>query len=526
MNRKLSSATSEQPTQVIYQSWREHFVRPMLIGALVFGLLALIPAFLSTQNYLLDAIFISSYIAVIVVTFANFPYWLKMGVFLVVAYGLGVSELFSTGILGDALFFFLGFIVFSTMMFSPRAGMASTAITLITFIVIGWLTLSGRVGFIQPNAMPAKITDWLSAAATTLLFSGTMILGLRQLQIEFVDAQKRSADALRDLETERGSLEGRVAERTVQLRAVNEVGQVASSILDPEELATRAVNLISNRFGFYYAAIFVLDNKGEWAELHAATGEAGRVLKENKHRLRVGGKSMVGTAISTANARIALDVGAEPVRFENPLLPYTRSEIALPLVAGDHVLGALDVQSTQEAAFGPQEVDTLQSMANQVAIALENARLFQTSRERLEEMRSIQQQYVLDAWKPLAEQEELAYQVGDDELSSDTPRLEVPLTLREEIIGQINLAADGEWTPEQRNLIEAVATQAALALENARLVEESQSSAARDRLLAEITGKIWSSPTIDGILQSAARELGHAFDAAEATIELKVEDNG
>lgn len=524
MNR--NSSATDQPTELVYQSWRENFVRPMLIGALAFGLLALIPAFLSAQNYVLDAIFFGSYIAVIIVTFANFPYWLKMGVFLFVAYTLGLSELFSTGILGDALFFFLGFIVFSTMMFSPRAGMFSATVTIITFALMGWLTLSGRVGFIEPNAMPAKITDWLSAAATTILFSGMIILGLRRLQIEFVDAQKKSANALRDLEIERGSLEERIAERTVQLRAVNEVGQVASSILDPDELSVRAVNLITNRFGFYYAAIFLLDNQGEWAELHAATGEAGRILKENKHRLRTGGKSMVGTAISTANARIALDVGAEPVRFENPLLPYTRSEIALPLIAGDHVLGALDVQSSQEAAFGPQEVDTLQSMANQVAIALENAHLFQNSRKSLDEMRTIQQQYVIDSWKPLVEHEQLEYKVGDEGLSSDTPKLQIPLTLREEIIGQINLTSDSEWTTEQRNLIEAVATQAALALENARLVDESQSSAARDRLLAEITGKIWSSTTIDGILQSAIRELGHALDATEATIELKVDDNG
>ncbi len=525
MNRKPISTAMDQPAQNIYRSWRGHFVRPMLIGALVFGLLALIPALLSAQNYILNTIFVIAYLGVAFVTFVELPYWLKMGAFLFIVYGLGVSELFSTGILGDALFFFLGFIVFSTMMFSPRTGMAATTITMLTYILMGWLTLSGRVVLIQPNAMSARIADWLSAAATTLLFSATIILGLRQLQIEFINAEEKSANALHDLEIERGSLEERIEERTVQLRAVNEVGQVASSILEPEELSARTVNLISSRFGFYYAAIFLLDAMGEWAELQAATGEAGRVLKENKHRLRVGGKSMVGTAISTGNARIALDVGAEPVRFENPLLPYTRSEVALPLIAGDHVLGALDVQSTQESAFGPQEVDTLQSMANQMAIALENARLFQDSRKAVEEMRAIQQQYVLESWRPLTE-EKLEYNVGDEDISSEAPKLEVPLTLREEIIGHINLAADGEWTPEQRNLVEVVATQAALALENARLVEESQSSAARDRLLADITGKIWSSSTMDGILQSAVRELGLALDAAEATIELKVEDNG
>ena len=143
------------------------------------------------------------------------------------------------------------------------------------------------------------------------------------------------------------SLEKQVAERTAQLSAVNEVGRSVSAILDPDELIVKVANLITNRFGHYYTAIFLVDATGKWAELKNATGEAGRVLRESRHRLALDSKSMVGTAISQREARIALDVGAEPVRFNNPLLPYTRSEIALPLIAGERVLGALDVQSTR-----------------------------------------------------------------------------------------------------------------------------------------------------------------------------------
>jgi GAF domain-containing protein/HAMP domain-containing protein len=320
-------------------------------------------------------------------------------------------------------------------------------------------------------------------------------------------------------------LEQQVEKRTAQLKAVNEVGRVASAILDPQELVSRVVHLISDQFGYYYAAIFLADEKGEWATLHDATGEAGRVLRENKHRLRIGGNSMVGTAISTSQSRIAQDVGTERIRFENPLLPYTRSEIALPLVVGERVLGALDVQSTQASAFGPQEIETLQSMAHQVAITVENARLFQEAQTRLAEMQTIQRQYVLESWKPLAGLENLEYKIGDEDARVGASEVDVPLALRDEIIGQISLTTETDWTPEQRNLIEAVATQAALALENARLVEESQSSAARERLLAEITGKVWASTTIDAILQTAVRELGRALDASEASIELKMDHN-
>lgn len=188
-------------------------------------------------------------------------------------------------------------------------------------------------------------------------------------------------DMTRQLRETLSGLEKLVAERTARLAATNEVGRAAAAILDRNELVSRVVHLITDRFDYYYAAIFLVDSTGRWAELADATGEAGAALKAASHRLEIGGRSMVGTAIRQRSARIALDVGAEPIRFDNPLLPETRSEIALPLLAGEDVLGALDVQSTQEAAFSEQDVETLQTLASQVAIAIENANLFERTQQ-------------------------------------------------------------------------------------------------------------------------------------------------
>ncbi|MGC8856047.1 MAG: GAF domain-containing protein [Anaerolineae bacterium] len=321
------------------------------------------------------------------------------------------------------------------------------------------------------------------------------------------------------------NLESQVRERTAQLRATIEVSRAASAILDPEDLIEKVVNVISEQFGYYYVALFLVDPSGKWAELKSATGDAGRVLKENKHRLEIGGQSMVSAAITSRQPRVAQKTETEIIRFNNPLLPYTRSEIALPLIVGDRVLGALDAQSTHPSAFDPQDVETLQTMANQVAIALENARLYQEAQQNLKEMRTIQRQYLLSSWNALVDEKgNLGYTVGDEEMIGQAS-LEVPLTLRDQIIGEISLASEQEWTPEERNLIEAIATQAALALENARLLEESQKLAARDHLIAEVTGKIWSANTLDGILQTAIKELGRALDVSEARIELKIEEN-
>lgn len=326
----------------------------------------------------------------------------------------------------------------------------------------------------------------------------------------------RMAGRLEELQT---GLEKRVAERTEQLRVTIEVGQVASSILEPAELVQKVVGLITERFGHYYAAIFLADQSGQWAELKDATGTAGQTLKAQGHRLEIGGRSMVGSAIARREARVALDIGAEPVRFDNPLLPQTRSEIALPLLVGNRVVGALDVQSMREAAFDEDDINTLQGMANQVAIALENARLFQETQRNLEELRAAHQLYVAGTWSGMP-RDSYTYESGTGGESAGGETINVPLTLREQPIGQISLEGDAAWSPEERNLVEAIAAQAALALENARLLEESQQMALRERLASEIIGKVWSSSNMELILQTAVKELGRALRADEAIIEL------
>lgn len=326
------------------------------------------------------------------------------------------------------------------------------------------------------------------------------------------------------LEALQSTLEQQVAERTKLLTATNEVARVASSSLDPDKLLASVINLFTEQFGYYFAALYLLDPSEKWAELKEGTGDAGNLLKQNRHRLEVSGKSMVGGAIRDKSPRIAQIASEEKQRFENPLLPYTRSEVALPLIVGDRVLGALNVQSTKESDFGQDAIKTMQNMAGQVAIALENARLFQEAQQNIREMRAIQQQYLLAGWSGISSQpEDMEYGVGD-ESDGTSKKIEVSISLRDQILGQIKLEGNDEWSPEQRSLVDAVAAQAAIALENARLVSESRQIALRERMLAEINSKIWSSATIDGVLQTVVKELGRRLDASRATIELTMED--
>jgi GAF domain-containing protein len=170
----------------------------------------------------------------------------------------------------------------------------------------------------------------------------------------------------------------KTSRRAKLLYAAARVSRSASSILDPDELLRRTVDIICDEYGFYYAGIFLIEDieQKAWAVLKAGRGQAGQLMIDHHHKLEVGGHSMIGACTDLNQARIALDVGLEAVWFNNPFLPDTRSEMALPLAVGEEVIGALTVQSTEEAAFSAEDIASLQMMADQLALAIHNARLY------------------------------------------------------------------------------------------------------------------------------------------------------
>jgi PAS domain S-box-containing protein len=194
---------------------------------------------------------------------------------------------------------------------------------------------------------------------------------------------------------ERERLLADLVQRSNQLQTAAEVSHAATGILDTEELTQQVVDLVQARFGLYYVGLFLVDRAGEWTDepgtwavLRAGSGVAGQQMLSVGHRLEIGGESMIGWCVANQQARIALDVGEEAVRFDNPYLPETRSEMALPLIARGQAVGAMTVQSEEQAAFSDEDIAVLQTMADQVANAIENARLLEETqhsadRERL-----------------------------------------------------------------------------------------------------------------------------------------------
>jgi PAS domain S-box-containing protein len=177
--------------------------------------------------------------------------------------------------------------------------------------------------------------------------------------------------------------------RAAQLRTSAEIARDTAGTLELNELLRKSVNMVRDRFGFYHSSIFLLDPANQYAILRESTGEAGERLKSAGHKLAVGSRSIIGQVTATRNTLVVNNVKADANYFPNPLLPDTQSELAIPLKAGEQILGALDVQSTQVNAFSEEDIGVLRILADQLAIAVFNANLFARTEESLSQHRSL-----------------------------------------------------------------------------------------------------------------------------------------
>ena len=349
------------------------------------------------------------------------------------------------------------------------------------------------------------------------------------------------------------SLERRVAERTEdlerraqELRAAAEVGRAATTFRDLDTLLSRVTHLISEQFGFYHVGIFLLNELGTYAVLRAANSTGGQQMLEHGHRLKVGAQGIVGYVTREGEPRIALDVGEDAVHFKNPYLPNTHSEMALPLMAGDEMLGALDVQSVEAGAFTEEDIAVLRLVADQIAIAIENANLLHEAQEALAAQRRAYGEVGREAWQELVASQALAGYTCDahdrvtavstawpaemkhagqrgEIMQTEDGTVMIPVQIRDQTLGVVRLRkseAQAAWTEEQLDLMQSLTDQLEVALESARLYQDSQRRAAREQLVGEITSHIRESLEIDTVLKTAVQEMRRALAVPELTIRL------
>ena len=462
------------------------------------------------------------------------PYWARTASLLSIIYGMGLTSLLVNGLAGTGRIFLFTLPVIASILAGARVGLVSIAISIGSILITGWLISTGRLVLSEADILTTA-TDpgfWITGAFTFLMMGTVSILTQAGLVRGLERSVEQTRDLSRQLEVRQADLENQVELRTRdlerrfnQIRTSADISRAISDLTNNQDLLNQVVALVKDRFDLYYVGVFLLDEHAEYAVLKAGSGEAGQQMLARNHRLLVGGDSMIGWATANRKPRIALDVGQEAVRFNNPFLRATRSEMALPILVGEQVLGAISIQSDQPEAFDIADITVLKGIADSLGIALENTRLFNEVQRNLVEIQTLHGQYLTKAWSELTGQAidlEFTFEAEDTTQDIESRSIEIPLRLRDQIIGSLILETGPEGlSPAQEDLVSSVTTQAALALENVRLFQESQRQAERDRIAAHISSRIWTSMDTDTILHNALKDLGQALNASGGVIQLK-----
>lgn len=461
-----------------------------------------------------------------------------------------------SGLRGSGFISYFVLIILAGLLVGVRAAVGVAVLSIFSAFGLAYVESIGRL--VDPVDPPFEIA-WETTFLFVLsaFFIWLIISSLRKALEATTSNARQLESSNQELSKLRNVLETRIHERTVslekrasQLQTVSSLARTIASVQDLDVLLPNIARLVSEQFNFYHTGIFLLDNARSNAVLKAASSEGGQRMLAREHQLPLDSESIVGYVTSRGEPRIALEVGADAVYLNNPDLPDTRSEIALPLRVSGKVIGALDVQSTETNAFSEEDVEVLSTLADQVAIAIENARLFGDAQKALAESRSTFEKYVQQEWSNFVQQvrhtgftfDGKQVTVLDNASKRETSRavaqtgslvlekgkssstVSIPIKLRGQVLGVLDVRSKGgprDWSREEIMLLEAAAERAALALENARLLESAQRRAARERTIGEISSRIGSVSDFNSILRATVEEMGRRIGAAEVVFEIE-----
>jgi GAF domain-containing protein len=475
--------------------------------------------------------------------------------------GLGVQAYTADGVKDVVIVAYIALGLLASIIINWRVG----GLVILSSVGVIWaLALLEVNGYITPRLQDSigysRDITFAFIIITVLIYFSTTSLREAIVRANKSEAGLRASN--QELQELNQSLEDRVTSRTAELELANQrnekrarqfeaIAQVARATTTNESLETllpRLASLISEQFGFYHAGIFLLDENREYAALRAANSEGGKRMLARGHKLQVGQTGMVGFVSAVGAPRIALDVGDDAVYFDNPDLPNTRSEMALPLRIADEIIGVLDVQSIVSNAFQQEDIEVLSTLADQVAVAIQNSRTYETMQELLDEAQKVSGAYLQDAWRVLeSEETSVGYRVAGNEInpltrpltsvhvkkaikerqtvaeSGRNAALAIPIRLRDEVIGvmDIRTPTEHEWDEDEIDIAEAVADRLSLALETSLLIRATQRRAEIERITADISGKIGGTTQFDSILRTAAEELSRVLGGSEVLVQIQ-----
>ncbi len=524
-----------------YKGWREQFITTVLRIACVLGVALMVISF-PTATPADRILFISLYIFLLAITVLQVPYSIRAFSLLIMVFTIGTNSILAWGPWLDGSIFFIAFIILSALLFDQRVDIFALLISISTFALIAALQ---QLGFYQLSAPSLPVTtfiDWAAYIIDFSIVSAVLTIAIGQFKGAFTRVIQEIQNAFSALATERAQLEERVSERTeeletrtTQLRSSAVVARTIAEMQNISELMDATTKLTSDQFGYYHAGLYLLDERKKTAFLQASSSVTGKQLVGQGFRIEPDRLNIINLVVEQKRPYITLDVDANFIRDIN--FPLTRSRMMLPLTVRGNVIGVLDIHSDQQQDFNAQDSEVLQTLADLVAISIDNVRLINETRNLVFQLEANTTLQTRETWTKFTSRHKPAYQytpagvrpLFSNNKSENTDGLHIPLTLHGQNIGGIVLKRKGfiaTWSERERILVEKVADQVALALENSRLVDETQKNAMRNQVIANISARVRETLDVESVIRTATTELRRVFDLKEAEVSIGAPQTG
>jgi GAF domain-containing protein len=542
--------------EVELYTWRTRLLNRLLIiiAALAVPPMAFVIAIAKPED--MPSVLIYGSLALIVVVMAIFR---RLGVqirawgLLLVGYSGGILALTRGGLAGDGRIYLMALPILALMLVGRRSGIITTVVSLITFLIFAGFAQLGWLGQWMPQAAhvnPLDLENWLEAGATMAL----LLVPLVVLLALFADLQKKTLGAEHQAIASAVQSSTLLQEHAEQLENANrllaaQAGALSGAVeiarqglTDEQSLLEQFANLLLKRFGLYYAGLYLLDAQREYIVLRAASAQDGQKVAGLGGKLPVSSEDLVGQTARSGSGDL---LPVAPGSISD--LPNTRWRAVLPLKGRLETTGVLDIHFDTDHAPSKEQVQVLRTLADQLAVALENVRLFRQTQESIEAERRAYGELSRHAWAELLStrpdigflsdehgiapagdvwlpQMETAFETGEIAQGRDGGRtLAIPIKVRGQVIGVLDAsksASSEAWNEEEVDVLQTLTEQLGTALESARLYQDTQRRATRERLVGEVTARMRESLDVERVLQAAVREFGKTLGADEVKIRL------
>jgi len=522
------------PSSLNYKGWRENFILTILRITSVLGI-AVISASFPTATLTDRILFPTLYVVLLVVTIVRVKYSVRAFALLFMVFTVGVNSILAWGPWLDGNVFFIVFTILSALLFDQRVDIIALLTSISTFILIAALQQFGIYQF-QSSVPVTTLIDWVSYIINFSVVSVILIIAINQFKGEFAHVVQDMQNTFKTLATERAQLENRVHERTDeletrarQLRSSAAISRTIAEMQDISELMDATTKLTTDNFGYYHVGLYLLDDRKKTAFLQAASSATGKQLVGQGFRIEPDRLNLINQVVENKRPYITSDDDVNFIRDVN--FARTRSRMMLPLTVRNNVIGILDMHSDQPRSFSTQDTEVLQTLADLVAISVDNVRLINETKNLVSQLEVNTSVQTHETWTKFTSRHKPAYQYTPagvrplfvSNKQNNLDGLRVPLILHGQTIGTITLKRKGsaaKWSERERILVEKVANQVALALENSRLVDETQKNALRDQVIANISTRVRETLDIESVLRTATTELRRVFDLKEAEISI------